>query len=1431
MFTSILIAITLSFAITASAQNSPVFVYHSSWGDPRGIDHDWFDHNGSTVTHIIHFKVDPLNVPPYMTFDGGESNHSRNRAQIIADAHARGIKVLLCIGGVTKFSDAHCTGQGGADMWECVTSDPNLTRTVVQAMGNYCKQYGYDGFDLDWESKFNATNLGFLLQTLRTELNSWPTRGTLSIATGRTPSPEWPIATINATCDYINIMLYDGNAYWSCNGGSGGVSGFHEPLLNPAPNYPNYCWDGSVVNSAYCLSQWEAAGIDKGKTNPSIAFYGWSWKGVTAPGQQQTGCSSNCAGYASYMDAANMIATGGTYHYDNLAGQAWVSQPGATYSYVNYVDAASVAAKMNYYRSHGWGGIMCFANEHAADVTKPDGSDAKFPLLTAVRNNLTPPTPSAPSFISHPANRSVWVGETATFSISATGYPLPTFQWQKNGANISGATGSSYTTPPTAASDNGASYRCIATNSVGGASSNQAVLTVSAPVAANPTSDDFHDTTRTKSVWRFAQPSRTRFSGLGTQDAWLVMDIPTGTRLDFWTDLKNAPAVFQDISNGDFEVVARFQSVSSATYQSEGIVIKQDANTLLRFDCNYGQNGLVFYSGYLSGASASTYSTTGMSGIGGQVWIKVKRSGDTWTGWYSADGTTYTQATQFTQAFNSDSVGVFVANGDPGNGIPPGITCNVDYFFNTTSPISPEDPVGSAVAPSFTTQPTSVTVSTGQTATFSVQVSGSPTPSLQWQKNGVNISGAMDSSYTTPSATIPDSGSTYRCVASNSAGTVTSSTAILIVNASTTAPSFTSQPVNCIILAGGTATFSVQASGSPTPSLQWQKNGVNISGATSGSYTTPITTSADSGSVFRCIATNSVGAVTSNPAMLIVSSPTGGAPISDDFSDATRFSSLWMKCHPTLTSLIGQGTSNALLQFNLDATPHDMWINNFNSPRILQDVSDGDFEVVAKFQTIPTTAYQREGILMKENANSWMRFDILRDPYGLKFFSAGVTNVATATKINTTIAVATTSVWIKVRRVGDIWTASYSTDNTTFIQAGQFTHAFGVDSAGVYAGNQSSGSSAPAFVAKADYFFNTSSPIVPEDPLPTLPTGTFTSDKTKLRSGGANVVFTWTSNNATSATIDQGVGSVPLNGSRTVFVDRTRTFTLSLSNAVGTRKYTRRISVSTPQITPLSSIDITDDGSPIALVTQPVSSASLDLEVMRDGITPPQGSSSRAEQYVTQDGHGPHSFDWIGYAYPTQQIFSSLVFQEGTHDESGGFFSGNPRVEVRTGGEWTEVTGLTIMPAYRGAHADNYATYTMNFNSISGTAIRIAGTPGGTDEYISVAELRVVNPSSNSGLDGNKPRDFALLQNFPNPFNPSTKIHFQIPNSGWVTISVFNVLGQKVKTLVDREMSEGSWEVDWDGKDENDAVVTSGIYLYKMQVGDFTSTQKMILTK
>src|SRR2546422_157047 len=105
-------------------------------------------------------------------------------------------------------------------------------------------------------------------------------------------------------------------------------------------------------------------------------------------------------------------------------------------------------------------------------------------------------------------------------------------------------------------------------------------------------------------------------------------------------------------------------------------------------------------------------------------------------------------------------------------------------------------------------------------------------------------------------------------------GAAARSTATLTVNPAQVAPTITTQPVNQTVTAGQTASFTVAATGTAPLSYQWQKNGANIGGATSASYTTPATTTADSGSAFAVVVTNTAGTATSSTATLTVNADT-----------------------------------------------------------------------------------------------------------------------------------------------------------------------------------------------------------------------------------------------------------------------------------------------------------------------------------------------------------------------------------------------------------------------------------------------------------------------------------------------------------------------------------------------------------------------------
>ena len=105
------------------------------------------------------------------------------------------------------------------------------------------------------------------------------------------------------------------------------------------------------------------------------------------------------------------------------------------------------------------------------------------------------------------------------------------------------------------------------------------------------------------------------------------------------------------------------------------------------------------------------------------------------------------------------------------------------------------------------------------------------------------------------------------------------------------------------------------------------------------------------------------------------------------------------------------------------------------------------------------------------------------------------------------------------------------------------------------------------------------------------------------------------------------------------------------------------------------------------------------------------------------------------------------------------------------------------------------------------------------------------NPNAVTGDNPSIPYTFSLAQNRPNPFNPSTMIEFSLARTTHVELSVYNVLGQKVVTLVGGEMEAGPHQVTWDGTDANGDEVASGIYLYRIDTEAFAATRKMALMR
>ena len=127
------------------------------------------------------------------------------------------------------------------------------------------------------------------------------------------------------------------------------------------------------------------------------------------------------------------------------------------------------------------------------------------------------------------------------------------------------------------------------------------------------------------------------------------------------------------------------------------------------------------------------------------------------------------------------------------------------------------------------------------------------------------------------------------------------------------------------------------------------------------------------------------------------------------------------------------------------------------------------------------------------------------------------------------------------------------------------------------------------------------------------------------------------------------------------------------------------------------------------------------------------------------------------------------------------------------------------------------------------------GYQPGPNQWITLAQRRYLGRYTDGlilgttgvgdNTSGEVPGRFALDQNYPNPFNPATVIGYTLPADSRVSLAVYNVLGQKVATLVNGPVAAGTHQVEWR------AQVSSGIYFYRLVAGNFTATKKMVLLK
>jgi hypothetical protein len=523
--------------------------------------------------------------------------------------------------------------------------------------------------------------------------------------------------------------------------------------------------------------------------------------------------------------------------------------------------------------------------------------------------------PQAPLIISQPGNQTVTVGQTATFTVTATGTGPLSYQWYVNGVPINGATSSTYTTPPTTAGQTGSVYTVTVSNSVGSVTSSGATLTVQVipPVAGSLVPSN-------------ATPPY-------NSPVMLVPTFSGGTAVIGSTGVGSSDVTASAVSGGSYPTPAL---TSAKTYT---LTVTSPQNTVVSTTCVVTPTPVtitpIMPANQTTAPGQLTFTATASGGLtNGLTWTASTGtfSGNVWTsptvpGTYTITATSVdepsvsvsTTSTISGPTITTQPVSQHVCTGSsivlsvtasyaasyqwnfnstpiPGATsstytIPAAATANAGNYTVTVTngAASVTSAVATiAVGSQITSNPASVTILPTQTAVFSVAAQGLTPFTYQWYQipsgsaTGSAIPGATASTYTTPPVDSSYNGAQYYAIVTDSCGTtpLTSTSATLTVTTGNAAPTIITQPVGATVAPGGTTTFNVVASGTPALSYQWyviapgQTTGVAVSGATSDTYTVPSTATAvsDDQSQYYVIVTNAYGQAVSQPATLAVGS-------------------------------------------------------------------------------------------------------------------------------------------------------------------------------------------------------------------------------------------------------------------------------------------------------------------------------------------------------------------------------------------------------------------------------------------------------------------------------------------------------------------------------------------------------------------------------
>jgi photosystem II stability/assembly factor-like uncharacterized protein len=438
----------------------------------------------------------------------------------------------------------------------------------------------------------------------------------------------------------------------------------------------------------------------------------------------------------------------------------------------------------------------------------------------------------APQLSVAPKPTMVLANQTANFTATLTGTPLPTWRWQTRPANTDGtwtdvgnaAVGgsASLTTPLLALADNGRQYRLVASNPAGQLASPPVTVSVTpapVPVSISTQPGNLAVTRSGDAVFAVTATGTEPLSYQWRRNGQPVPGANASVlRLNQVVDADNGAQFSVSVSNAAGSVTSQSAQLSVLPAGSAALaapsIVTQPANVTARS----GQT--VTFAVGVNGTSPFNF--------------QWRKNGNPISG---ANAAVFTLAAA--AAGDAGSYTVVVSNGAGS------VTSSTAVLDMLADPPPPQP-----VAPSITTQPSNVVALSGTGASFAVAATGNGPLSYQWARNGVDLQGAIGPILTLPMVQGSNAGS-YTVRVSNSAGSVTSNAATLIVPG---APAITQQPTSQTVNLGQTAAFTLGVSGNPVPQCQWTRNGIAIIGATSCTgYTTPPAGTADIGAVYNVV--------------------------------------------------------------------------------------------------------------------------------------------------------------------------------------------------------------------------------------------------------------------------------------------------------------------------------------------------------------------------------------------------------------------------------------------------------------------------------------------------------------------------------------------------------------------------------------------------